>query len=179
MDHRTGVNKAVHLLSLPRVAASEGDAGLLDGSEGRRNQGHGNRNEIKDFYASVKAVYGLPTKGIAPLVSSDETTFLTEKKEILKRWTVHFKSAPNSLSAIPDSAIDQLSQVEPNKDIDLALSFPETIRGMHELFSEKAQRSDRILAEGYKHRGPWLMAQVKARGRALQGFKNMTVYGIK
>nr|VZI20875.1 unnamed protein product [Spirometra erinaceieuropaei] len=47
-------------------------------------QGYADRNEWKNFFSAIKAVYGPPTKGTAPLLSADGSTLLTEKTQILK-----------------------------------------------------------------------------------------------
>nr|VZI11454.1 unnamed protein product [Spirometra erinaceieuropaei] len=46
---------------------------------GEEIQGYVDRNEWKNFFSAIKAVYGPPTKGTAPLLSADDNTLLTEK----------------------------------------------------------------------------------------------------
>ncbi|BHF80969.1 hypothetical protein SprV_0702409800 [Sparganum proliferum] len=46
-------------------------------------QGYSDRNEWKNFFSTIKAVYGPPTKGTAPLLSANGSTLLTEKTQIL------------------------------------------------------------------------------------------------
>nr|VZI29203.1 unnamed protein product [Spirometra erinaceieuropaei] len=41
-------------------------------------QGYVDRNELKNFFSAIKAVYGPPTMGTAPLLSADDSTLLTE-----------------------------------------------------------------------------------------------------
>ncbi|VDL95823.1 unnamed protein product [Schistocephalus solidus] len=86
-------------------------------------QGYANRNEMKNFFKIIKAIYGPCIKGTAPQLSSDGTTLLTEKSQILKRWAKHFRSVLNCSSAIFDAAIDRLPQVETNNDLDLPPSL--------------------------------------------------------
>ncbi|BHF78942.1 hypothetical protein SprV_0602205900 [Sparganum proliferum] len=115
---------------------------------------YADRNEWKNFFAAIKAVCGLTAKGTAPLLSADKTTLRTEKAQILKRWTEHFKGVLNRPSAISDAAIAGLPQVETNADLDFALSLHETIKTAQQLFRGKALGSDAIPAEIYKHGGP-------------------------
>ncbi|BHF78876.1 hypothetical protein SprV_0602199300 [Sparganum proliferum] len=64
-------------------------------------QGYADRNEWKNFFSAIKAVYGPPTKGTAPLLSADGSTLLTEKTQILQRWAEHFRGVrkrPSSIS---------------------------------------------------------------------------------
>nr|VZI18588.1 unnamed protein product [Spirometra erinaceieuropaei] len=58
-------------------------------------QGYVDRNEWKNFFSAIKAVYGPPTKGTAPLLSADGNTLLTEKTQILQRWAEHFRGVLN------------------------------------------------------------------------------------
>ncbi|BHF72448.1 hypothetical protein SprV_0401551400 [Sparganum proliferum] len=90
-------------------------------------QGCVNRNELKDYFSAIKAIYGPPTKGTAAFLSSDGSALLTEKSQILKRWTEHFRSVLKCPSAISDAVIDPLRQVEINVGLDLPPPPPETI----------------------------------------------------
>ncbi|BHF80083.1 hypothetical protein SprV_0702320700 [Sparganum proliferum] len=125
-------------------------------------QGYADRNEWKNFFAAIKAVYGPPTKGTAHLLSADGSTLLTEKTQILQRWAEHFRGVINRPSTISDAAIDSLPQVETNADLDLPPSLQETIRAVQRLSSGKAPGSDAIPAEVYKHGGPQLMDHLTA-----------------
>ncbi|BHF72040.1 hypothetical protein SprV_0401510300 [Sparganum proliferum] len=98
---------------------------------------YADRNEWKNFFAAIKAVYGPPTKGTAPLLSADGSTLLTEKTQILQRWAEHFRGVLNRPSIISDTAIDRLPQVETNADLDLPPSLRETIRAVQQLSSAK------------------------------------------
>ncbi|BHF81932.1 hypothetical protein SprV_0802506700 [Sparganum proliferum] len=90
-------------------------------------QGYTDRNEWKNFFAAIKVVYGPTAKQTAPLLITDGTTRLTEKTQILKRWTEHFRSVLNRPSTIFGAAIDRLPQVETNTDLALQPSLHETI----------------------------------------------------
>ncbi|BHF61198.1 hypothetical protein SprV_0100417100 [Sparganum proliferum] len=145
-------------------------------------QGYADRNEWTNFFAAIKAVYGPPTKGTAPLLSADGSTLLTEKTQILQRWAEHFRDVLNRPSAISDAAIDRLPQVETNVDLDLPPSLQETIRAVQQLSSGKASGSDAIPAEVYKHGGPQLMDHLTALFQEMwrqvevpQNFKDATI----
>ncbi|BHF71785.1 hypothetical protein SprV_0401484500 [Sparganum proliferum] len=145
-------------------------------------QGYADRNEWKNFFSAIKAVYGPPTKGSAPLLSADGSTLLTEKTQILQRWAEHFRGVLNRPSAISDAATDRLPQVETNVDLDLPPSLQETIRAVQQLSSGKAPGSDAIPAEVYKHGGPLLMDHLTAlfqemwrQGEVSQDFKDATI----
>ncbi|BHF73242.1 hypothetical protein SprV_0401632000 [Sparganum proliferum] len=145
-------------------------------------QGYANRNEWKNFFAAIKAVYGPPTKGSAPLLSADGCTLVTEMTQILQLWAEHFRGVLNRPSAISDAAIDRFPQVETNVDLDLPPSLQETIRAVQQLSSGKAPGSDAIPAEVYKHGGPQLMDHLTAlfqemwrQGEVPQDFKDATI----
>nr|VZI00466.1 unnamed protein product [Spirometra erinaceieuropaei] len=145
-------------------------------------QGYADHNEWKNFFSAIKAVYGPPTKGTAPLLSADGNTLLTEKTQILQRWSEHFRGVLNRPSVISDAAIERLPQVETNVDLDLPPSLQETIRVMQQLSSEKAPGSDAITAEVYKHGCPQLMDHLTAlfqemwrQGEVPQDFKDATI----
>nr|VZI24094.1 unnamed protein product [Spirometra erinaceieuropaei] len=145
-------------------------------------QGYADRNEWKNFFSTIKAVYGPPTKGTAPLLSADGSTLLTEKTQILQRWAEHFRGVLNRPSVISEAAIERLPQVETNADLDLPPSLQETIRAVQQLSSGKAPRSDAIPAEVYKHGGPQLMDHLTAlfqemwrQGEVPQNFKDATI----
>ncbi|VDL95463.1 unnamed protein product [Schistocephalus solidus] len=86
-------------------------------------QGFGDRNEFKNIFKATKAVYGPSLKGAAPLISADGRTLLTEKTQILTRWTEHVQSVLKQSSTISDAAIDRLPEVEINADLDLPPSL--------------------------------------------------------
>nr|VZI14314.1 unnamed protein product [Spirometra erinaceieuropaei] len=145
-------------------------------------QGYADRNEWKNFFSAIKAVYGPPKKGTAPLLSADGNTLLTEKTQILQRWAEHFQGVLNRPSVISDAAIERLPQVETNVDLDLPPSPQETIRAVQQLSSGKAPGSDAIPAEVYKHGGPLLMDHLTAlfqemwrQGEVPQDFKDATI----
>nr|VZH94011.1 unnamed protein product [Spirometra erinaceieuropaei] len=125
-------------------------------------QGYADRNEWKNFFSAIKAVYGPPTKGTAPLLNADGNTLLTEKTQILQRWAEHFRGVLNRPSVISDAAIGRLPQVETNVDLDLPSSLQETIRAVQQLSCGKAPGSDAIPAEVYKQGGPQLMDHLTA-----------------
>nr|VZI04440.1 unnamed protein product [Spirometra erinaceieuropaei] len=145
-------------------------------------KGYADRNEWKNFFSAIKAVYGPPTKGTAPLLSADGSTLLTEKTQILQRWAEHFRGVLNRPSVISDAAIKRLPQVETSMDLDLPPSLQETIRAVQQLSSGKAPGSDAIPAEVYKHGGPQLMDHLTAlfqkmwrQGEVPQYFKDATI----
>ncbi|BHF85638.1 hypothetical protein SprV_1002880900 [Sparganum proliferum] len=183
VDHPTADNKAAFYRSrrqLQQRLREMQDAWTARKAE--EIQGYADRNDWKNFFAAIKAVYGPPTKGTAPLLSADGSTLLTEKTQILQRWAEQFRGVLNLPSAISDAAIDRLPQVETNADLDLPPSLQETIRAVQQLSSGKATGSDAIPAEIYKHGGPQLMDHLTALFKDMwrqcevpQNFKDATI----
>ncbi|BHF66392.1 hypothetical protein SprV_0200940900 [Sparganum proliferum] len=145
-------------------------------------QGYADRNEWKNFFYTIKAVYFLPTKGTAPLLSADGSTLLTEKSQILQRWAEHFRGILNRPSTISNAAIARLPYVETSVDPDLPPALQETIRAVQQLSNGKAPGSDAIPAEVYKRGGPQLMDQLVVLFQAMwredefpQDFKDPTI----
>nr|VZI22782.1 unnamed protein product [Spirometra erinaceieuropaei] len=80
VDHPTEDNKAAFYRSrrqLQQRLREMQDAWTARKAE--EIQGYADRNEWKNFFSAIKAVYGPPTKGTAPLLSADGSTLLTEK----------------------------------------------------------------------------------------------------
>ncbi|BHF75605.1 hypothetical protein SprV_0501870100 [Sparganum proliferum] len=183
VDHPTADNKAAFYRSrrhLQQRLREMQDAWTARKAE--EIQGYADRNEWKNFFSAIKAVYGPPTKGTTPLLSADGSTLLTEKTQILQRWTEHFRGVLNRPSAISDVAIDRLPQVETNADLDIPPSLQENIRAVQQLSCGKAPGSDAIAAEVYKHGGPQLMDHLTAlfqemwrQGEIPQNLKDATI----
>nr|VZI19936.1 unnamed protein product [Spirometra erinaceieuropaei] len=186
VDHPTENNKAAFYRSrrqLQQRLREMQDAWTARKAE--EIQGYADRNEWKNFFSAIKAVYGPPTKGTAPLLSADGRTLLTEKTPVLQRWAEHFRGVLNRPSVISDAAIERLRQVETNMGLNLAPSLQETIRAVQQLSSGKAPGSDAIPAEVYKHGGPQLMDHLTAlfqemwrQGEVPQDFKDTTIVHI-
>ncbi|BHF78411.1 hypothetical protein SprV_0602152400 [Sparganum proliferum] len=183
VDHPTDDNKAAFYRSRRHLQQRLREMqGAWTARKADEIQGYADRNEWKNFFSAIKAVYGPPTKDSAPLLSADCSTLMTEKTRILQRWTEHFRGVLNRPSAISDAAIDCLPQVEFQLDLDLPPSLQETMRAVQQLSSGKAPGSDAIPAEVYKHGGPQLMDHLTAlfqemwrQGEVPQDFKDATI----
>nr|VZI35131.1 unnamed protein product [Spirometra erinaceieuropaei] len=165
VDHPTDDNKAAFYRSrrqLQQRLREMQDAWTVRKAE--EIQGYADRNEWKNFFSAIKAVYGPPTKGTAPLLSADASTLLTEKTQTVQRWAEHFQV---SSIALPPSLTPPSS---------------ETITAVQQLSRGKAPGSDAIPAGVYKHGGPQLMDHLTAffqemwrQGEVPQDFKDATI----
>ncbi len=123
-------------------------------------QGYADRNDMKNFYAGLKEVYGPTTSGNSPLLSADGLTLLTEKDKILDRWAELFNSVLNRPSFINNEAIDRLPQIPIQETLDTLPTMTEIQKAIGALSSGKAPGSDAIPAEVYKEGGPVLWAKL-------------------
>nr|VZI01520.1 unnamed protein product [Spirometra erinaceieuropaei] len=86
-------------------------------------KGHADRNEWRKFFSVIKATYGPPTKGTAPLLIVDESAMLTTKTKIIRRLAERFRRTFSRPSTISNAAIARLPQVEANAYLDLPPSL--------------------------------------------------------
>ncbi|BHF75213.1 hypothetical protein SprV_0501830800 [Sparganum proliferum] len=156
--------------------------GTWTASKAEEIHGYADSIEWKSFFSAIRAVYGPPTKATAPPLTSDGSTLLSEKTQILQKWAGHFRGVLNRPSTISDAAIARLPQVKTNVNLDLPPSLHETIRAVQKLSSGKAPGPDAIPAEIYKHGGPQLMNHLTAlfqvvwrQGEVSQDFKDATI----
>ena len=117
-------------------------------------QSFADRKDMKKFFDALKTVYGPQSSGTTSLLSADETSLLTDKEAILKRWAEKFDGVLNRPSSINDEAINRLPQVECNPLLDKLPTVSETVKAIKLLSSGKAPGSDAIPAEIYKAGGP-------------------------
>ena len=110
-------------------------------------QSFADRKDMKKFFDALKTVYGPQISGTTPLLSADETSLLTDKEVILKRWADHFDGVLNRPPSINDEAIIRLPQVECNPLLDEYPTVSETVKTIKLLSSGKAPGSDAIPAE--------------------------------
>ena len=123
-------------------------------------QGYADSHNTKHFYDALKTVYGPQSSGSSPLLTADGTQLLTEKKQILERWTDHFNQVLNCPAEINDKAITSLNQVETNRDLDNLPTEDEVRKAIKQLSCGKAPGSDALPTEIYKAGGLALMQKL-------------------
>ena len=132
-------------------------------------KGYADKNDMKNFYSSLKEVYGPTSAGSAPLLCADGTKLISEKKKILEWWTEHFDDVLNRPSSIDDKAIEWLSQVPVNESLDVTPVPGEVQIAIHQLSGGKAPGFDSIPVEIYKESGSALTAKLLT---LIHGWKN-------
>src|SRR3989441_187155 len=90
-------------------------------------QGHADRHETKEFYSSLKEVYGPTQSMVAPLKSADGSSLLTDKTDILLRWRQHFNELLNMPSQPLRTALDAIEQKPEHANLDT----PPTLEEVH------------------------------------------------
>ena len=85
------------------------------------------------------------------MLRADESTLLTDKEAILKRWAEHFNGVLNRPSGINEDANNP--QIECNVLLDEFPTVVETRKAVQQLSSRKAPGADAIPAEVYKAGG--------------------------
>ena len=72
-------------------------------------QQYADKNNYKKFFAGLKTVYGASSNAYAP-VRSAHGTLLTEKSDIIQRWSDHFNQLLNRPSQIDQLVIQDMPQ---------------------------------------------------------------------
>ncbi|CAI9734327.1 Hypothetical predicted protein [Octopus vulgaris] len=94
-------------------------------------QGYADKHDTKKFYEALKAVYGPQFSfGSTPLLSSDGTSFPTNKRLILERWAEHFNIVLNRPAQINEEAIARLPQVPTNHELAVPPAVEENFTGI-------------------------------------------------
>ena len=109
--------------------------------------GYADKNDMKNFYRSLKEVYSSTSAGSSLLLSADGIKLISEKNKILERWAEHFNGVLNRPFSINDKTIEQLPQVRVNESLDVTPTQGEVQLAIHQLSSGQAPRSDSIPTE--------------------------------
>ena len=104
----------------------------------------------KDFYSSLKSVYGPTHSTTVPLKTADGTVSITEKSQILLRWKEHLSDLLNTPSNISDDALNWVIVQPECSGMDAAPTLGEVTGATSKLRNSKAPGSDGIPAEAYK-----------------------------
>ena len=148
-------------------------------------QAYADRHETKEFYASLKAIYGPKHSTVVPVLAADNSTMLTSKSDILLRWQQHFSSLLNANSSVADSALAELQQLPVFGELDAEPTATAVATAINALKNGKAPGADAIPAEVYKHGGTelahklhCLFIQIWKHSIVPQDFKDATIVTI-
>ena len=122
-------------------------------------QNYADQHLTKLFYSGLKTVYGPPSSAMTP-VRAAEGTLLTEKKQILERWTAHFSQLLNRPSCVDEQALLNMPQRPLIPALDEGPTIEETVKAINQLQTGKAPGPDGIPSEIYKMGGQALAEQL-------------------
>ena len=123
-------------------------------------QSYADRNDMKNFYSALKAIYGPTSSGSSPLLSADGKVLITDKEKVLERWAEHFNGVLNRPSTINKEAIARLPQVPTKHSLADVPTEAEVEKAVKRLSSGKAPGADSIPAEIYSSGGPTMIRKL-------------------
>ena len=103
------------------------------------------------FYKALKAVYGPSHQIQAPLHSSDGSTLLTDKEDILQRWSEHFEGLFSDRCTVQESSIAKIPQVDVKLELDDPATREEIKEATIQMKVGKSPGIAYIPAEVYQH----------------------------
>ena len=101
-----------------------------------------NRKDSIAFYAGLKAVYGLSSRGSMAIYAAHGQTLIKDQAGVLNRWAEHFNSILNRVSTISNEAFDLLPQRPIRQELDEPPTEAQTIKAVSQLSSGKAAGAD-------------------------------------
>lgn len=119
-------------------------------------QDHANKNQTKEFFSGLKSLFGPPSCATTPIRNS-EGTLLTDKKDILNQWTLHFSSLLNRTSNVTKEALDSIPQRPIIHELENLPTEEETANAVKQLQIGKAPGPDGIPPEVFKSGGQALI----------------------
>ena len=122
-------------------------------------QNYADKHNSRAFFTGLKSVYGPSQQTSAP-VKSRTGTLLTEKSDILDRWTEHFDLLLNRPSSAHQSAIDEMEQAPVVEQLADPPTTEEVLEAIRRLQPGKAPGPDGIPPEIFKEGGPHIAQEL-------------------
>ena len=142
-------------------------------------------HDMKTLHDGLRTVYGPKASGSTPVRSSDQSTLLTEKADILARWVEHFNSVLNRESTISEEAIASLPQLPVKESMADLPTSAEVAKALKQTTPGKAPGADGNLADIYRYGGDMLLEQLMSLFRTIwkaggvpQDFKDASIVHI-
>ena len=114
-------------------------------------------NDTRGFHQGLKAVWGPRVNYPDQLLSSDNQTLLTEKKDLLTRWTEHFNTLLNERNEVDSRATNNLLQHPIQTWMDDTPDLDEVNNAISMLSNGKSPGADGIHPEIIKFGGTLLV----------------------
>ena len=116
-------------------------------------QSFADRNDMHNFYNTIKSIYGPTNRCITPLKTADELRVLKDQSSILERWAEHFSTLLNQESEADHTILDQLPEFPPIDHLNQPPTFREVLSAVRSLKNNKSPGVDNIPAELLKQGG--------------------------
>jgi len=150
-------------------------------NKAKQLQMHADEHNIRKFYCGLRDVYG-PTSNAMTPVRSAEGILLTERGDIVQRWSDHFSKLLNRPSQIDHQAIEKIPQRECLEALALPPDMQETKQAINQLQMGKAPGPDGIPPEVFKAGGEALLVKLNDlferfwdEGQVPQDFKDANI----
>ena len=144
-------------------------------------QSYADQHDSRNLFSGLKAVYGPTSRSMTPLRSADGK-LLTDKAQILERWTAHFSQLLNRESTVDDQVFADIPQRPIIAALDGCPTVAEIVKAIEQLQSGKAPGPDGIPPEVFKVGGLALTKHLVAllqlfweNGRLPQDFKDANI----
>ena len=119
-------------------------------------QGYADRRQGKEFYNSLKMIYGPLVQPNRSLLNVDSGVLCTQPQEIMTIWKHHFCNLLNRPVNIDWMTVDNLPQRTTKISMDRPPDLAEMRKAIRQMSNGKAPGQDGIPAELFKHGGPSL-----------------------
>ncbi|KAA3670290.1 uncharacterized protein DEA37_0004806, partial [Paragonimus westermani] len=124
--------------------------------QGERMQGFADRRQHKEFYDSLKAIFGPSIQSTKALVDVDTGCSCSQPEDIMGIWRKHFGSLLNRPTTIDWATVNSLPQQDVKSSLALAPDLLELQRAIGQLRNGKAAGEDGLPGEILKNGGPAL-----------------------
>ena len=114
-------------------------------------------NDMRGFYQSMRAVWGPRISHPDQLLACNQSTLLTEKQDLLNRWTEHFSKLLNEAPVIDQDAVNNLRQAPVQNWMDRCPEIDEISKAIDMISDGKSPGSDGIHPEVIKRGGQKLL----------------------
>ncbi|CAI2737188.1 unnamed protein product, partial [Dicrocoelium dendriticum] len=115
------------------------------------------RRQHKEFFDSLKAVYGPRLEPLRTLIDGSSGATCTQTADIMQVWRKHFDCLLNNRSEIDWPTLNGLKQHDVKADLADTPRLDETQRALAQLRNGKCAGGDGIPPEVLKHGGPALL----------------------
>jgi hypothetical protein len=145
-------------------------------------QQYADRRQHKEFYASLKTIFGPCIQTTNAVTDLDSGTVHTNSDEVMSVWRKHFNSLLNRSAPVDWSAVDRLPQQPMINTLSCVPDMSEIEKAIQQLCNGKSAGNDGLPAELFKHGGAALNQSVLSLVQSIwesetipQEFKNAII----